>query len=133
MRRILPLTAFIAALCSPTFAQTIIPQTIIKDVNGNTVRALEGSIIQVGATYYWYGEDMTKFQAWYFPFTAITCYSSTDLSHWKFENNVVTSAISGYQTINHGCRPHVIYNQSTSTYVMWLRTHKVGSTYGACQ
>ena len=86
----------------------------------------------MGATYYWYGEDMTKFEAWYFPFTAITCYSSTDLSHWKFENNVVTSAISGYQTINHGCRPHVIYNQSTSTYVMWLRTHKVGSTYGEC-
>jgi len=96
---------------------TITPGTVWTDQSGNTIEAHGEGITKVGGTYYWLGEDKTNGAT----FQNVKCYSSTDLKNWTFVRNVLTKQASGDLGANRIVeRPHVIYNSSTSTYVMYM-------------
>jgi hypothetical protein len=113
-------------LAQPGYAAqvTITPGTVWTDTSGNTIQAHGEGITKVGNTYYWLGEDKTNGS----PFQNIKCYSSTDLRTWTFVANVLTRQASGDLGPNRVVeRPHVIFNASTSTYVMYM--HIDSSSY----
>ena len=81
-------------------------------------------MIKVGDTYYWLGEDKTNGSS----FQNVSCYSSTNLKTWTFVNNALTRQASGDLGPNRVIeRPHVIYNASTSQFVMYM--HVDNSNY----
>ena len=86
------------------------------DVNGNALDAHDGSLIQVGDTFYLYG---TSYACGYRyqqndQFCGFKAYSSPDLTHWTDRGYITAPGACGY------CfRPHVVYNAATSRYVMW--------------
>ncbi|WP_165956406.1 family 43 glycosylhydrolase [Kribbella antibiotica] len=86
------------------------------DVAGNALDAHDGSMIQVGSTFYLYGTSYAcgyKYQQ-NSSFCGFKVYSSPDLVHWTDRGYVVAPGACGY------CfRPHVVYNASTGMYVLW--------------
>jgi hypothetical protein len=89
------------------------------------VQAHGGGIIQVSGTYYLIGENKLDGSA----FQSINCYSSIDLVQWAFVNKLLTVQSSGDLGPNRVVeRPHVMYNDATGKYVMWL--HIDDSSYG---
>ena len=105
-------------------AVTISPGSVWNDTQGKVIQAHGEGIIKVADTYYWFGEDKTNGA----PFQNINCYSSTDLKNWTFVNNVLTRQGSGDLGPNRIIeRPHVIYNASTSQFVMYM--HVDSSNY----
>jgi len=67
--------------------ETIRPGEIWPDDRGKHVQAHGGGIIKQGDTWYWFGEDRSEDNDPRFRYVA--CYSSTDLAHWTFRNQVV--------------------------------------------
>ena len=103
---------------------TITPGSVWNDTQGNVIQAHGEGIIKVDAKYYWLGEDKTNGSA----FQNVKCYSSSDLATWTFVNNVLTRQASGDLGPNRVIeRPHVIYNASTSQFVMYM--HVDNSNY----
>ncbi len=108
---------------------------ILRDTNGNVLHAHGGFILQVGDTFYWYGENRTENRY-------VSVYSSKDLINWEFRNHVLTteSKTSEYRVktdlrlINEKGgkmnleRPKVIYNKKTEKYVMWVHVEN-GENY----
>ena len=89
------------------------------------VQAHGGGIIEVNGVYYWIGENKLNGSA----FQSINCYSSTDLVQWTFVNELLTLQSSGDLGPNRVVeRPHVIYNDASAKYVMWM--HIDDSSYG---
>jgi hypothetical protein len=99
-----------------------------KDTSGNPLYSQGGGVIQVGNTFYWYGveyEGAATYEAK--PtgknsdttFVAVTCYSSTDLANWKFENNVLTTASIG--ATGWVGRVGAAYNSTTKNYVLVMQ------------
>ena len=100
-----------------TGAVTITPGTVWNDTQGNVIQAHGEGIIEVDGKYYLLGEDKTNGSA----FQNVKCYSSTDLKNWTFVSNVLTRQASGDLGPNRIIeRPHVIYNSSTSQFVMYM-------------
>ena len=107
------------------------------DKYGSKISAGGGSIIKVGDTYYWYGEDN---KIAYSLRTGVSCYSSKDLKTWTYEglafnafdretnsdftDEFLTDHIVGTQGRIE--RPKVIYNEKTGKYVMWMHLEKDG-------
>ena len=65
------------------------------DTAGDKINAHGGGMIQVGDTYYWFGEDKAGENANNTSFQHVPCYSSTDLAHWTFVNYVLTRQDNG--------------------------------------
>ncbi|MGQ4388527.1 family 43 glycosylhydrolase [Streptomyces sp. SAS_270] len=97
-----------------------------KDTSGNPIYSQGGGVLKVGTTYYWYGVKYDGAVSYYnnpaggknsnTSFNAITSYSSTDLVHWKFEGNVMTSSdVSGSSWLG---RVGVAHNPTTGKYVL---------------
>jgi hypothetical protein len=108
---------------------TITPAGTWDDNNGTLIQAHGGGITKVGSTYYWFGEDKTGEASGSAFFQNVPCYSSTDLAHWTFVNNVLTKQSSGDLGPNRIIeRPKVIYNSTTSQYVMYM--HVDNASYG---
>jgi len=82
------------------------------DLDGNPIQTRSGCLSKFGETYYWYGCDKAM--------TNQTCYSSTDLLHWKNEGTMLT-ATRGTN------RMDVIYNDSTKKYVMIMKWETEGT------
>jgi hypothetical protein len=111
---------------------TITPGAVWPDNNGNHIQAHGGGVIQLGDTFYWFGEqrarglDRSK--------KYVSCYSSKDLANWTFRDNVLQQSDPedfGPNWILE--RPKVYYNQKTKTYVMYMHIDgpkdKVGTGY----
>ncbi len=99
-------------------ANAIVPAGNWTDTNSNSLQAHGAGLIQVGQTYYWFGENRAQ-NNWLF--VAISCYSSVDLVHWTFHHNVLALQSSGDLGPNRIVeRPKVIYNALTHNYVMYL-------------
>lgn len=104
------------------------------DTDGNPINAHGGGILYHDGTYYWYGEykgDSTywnpKVPSWECYRTeagGVSCYSSQNLTDWKFEGVVLpsekTDTTSELHYSNVLERPKVIYNDNTKKFVMWL-------------
>jgi hypothetical protein len=99
------------------------PGLLWTDDQGNPIHAHAGNLIKVGARWYWYGESTRDLGAGlvFAAFNGIRCYSSTDLRTWHYEGMVVTPRPSGALSKHLvAYRPKVLYNATTSRYVMIL-------------
>ncbi|MFF0079198.1 RICIN domain-containing protein [Streptomyces canus] len=91
------------------------------DTSGNTLQLHGLGIVKVGDTWYGFGEDKTGETSADTSFQDITCYSSTDLANWTYRGQALSRQSSGDLGPSRVVeRPKVIYNASTSTYVMYL-------------
>src|SRR3954451_23864722 len=96
---------------------TVVPGTIWTDTAGNRLQAHGAGVFTVGSTYYMVGEDKVAGST----FTAVACYSSTDLVHWTRQANALSRQASGDLGPNRVVeRPKLIYNGTTHKYVLWV-------------
>jgi hypothetical protein len=95
----------------------IVPGAAWTDQNGNLDQLHGVGVLKVGNTYYAYGEDKVNGGT----FTAVACYSSTDLVSWRRGPDALSLRDSGDLGPNRVIeRPKVLYNAATHTYVMWM-------------
>lgn len=113
-------------VCVQAQTNSIKPGEVWPDDHGNHVQAHGGGIIKVGKTYYWFGEDRSKDNDPEMRYVA--CYSSRDLIHWTFRNQVIKTTDPDSLGKNFVLeRPKVFYNKKTKKYVMYM--HIDNSTY----
>ncbi|MBO9701394.1 MAG: family 43 glycosylhydrolase [Sporocytophaga sp.] len=117
--------AFLLVTFSNVYGQKIQNDVFWKDTQGNPIYSQGGGTLKVGNTYYWYGVKYRGAVTYYndpysgkngdIAFQGITCYSSTDLTNWKFEGYALTPS-----EINGGWigRVGVAYNRTTKKYVL---------------
>lgn len=123
-------------------SQNIKNNVFWHDVDGNPIYSQGGGIFKFANpetgkdTYYWYGVKYKEAEAFYknptksysaTTFEAVTCYTSDDLTNWKFEGNVLTeSEVSGIEQTNGNPatwlgRMGVAYMEESGTYVMAIQ------------
>jgi len=111
----------------PCWAQNkIVPGGVWPDDNGKHVQAHGGGIIKIKDTFYWFGEYRAKDNDSNYRY--VGCYSSKDLTNWKFRNTVVK--IKDPEQLGPKWvleRPKVFYNKKTGKFVMYM--HIDNSTY----
>ena len=83
------------------------------DTSGHLIESHDGGISYFNGKYYWYGETLNNSSPEIETLGA-TVYSSNDLLNWKYEG-MALYVNNAYKLE----RPHVIYNATSSTYVMW--------------
>ena len=97
------------------------------DTNGCPIQAHAGQLFIEDGVYYWYGEDKSNMTVDVYGETyhnGVRCYSSTDLYNWKDEGTILApsddenSPLHSYRVVD---RPHIIYNEKTKKYVMWIK------------
>ena len=109
-----------------TGKDTIKPTEVWPDDNGNHIEAHGGGIIKVAGTYYWFGEDRSKNNDPDMRY--VSCYSSKDLIHWAFRNQVIKTKDPDNLGKNFELeRPKVFYNKKYKKYVMYM--HIDNSSY----
>lgn len=105
--------------------------TMWMDVDGNPIQAHGGMILSYNGIYYWYGEnkgaDNTKKDGnnlYRVDFIGISCYSSTNLTEWKYEGLALKAEPNDINSPLHPSkvceRPKVIYNEKNKQFVMWM-------------
>ena len=101
-----------------------------NDTSGNRIEAHGGGFLQVGDTWYWFGEDKSKNSGNFF---AVNCYASKDLVNWQFRHAIITRQTSSDLAAADRIieRPKVVYNDTTKQYVMWL--HWDGQNYATAE
>jgi hypothetical protein len=100
-------------------APIVRPGEVWLDNRGKEIQAHGGGILYLRHTFYWFGEDRSQSNDPEKRYVA--CYSSTDLAHWKFRNQVL--AISNPENLGNSAileRPKVFYNHKTRTFVMYM-------------
>jgi hypothetical protein len=114
----------------------------VKDEQGNTINAHGAGVMYHNGKYYLYGE-IKKGKTWLVagqswedyrvPAGGISCYSSSDLKHWRYEGIALApvrgDSISDIDTSRVIERPKVIYNSRTAKYVMWIHLDKKDYSY----
>ncbi|MDA9555510.1 glycoside hydrolase family 43 protein, partial [Pelobium sp.] len=93
------------------------------DTDGKPINAHGGGILYQEGKYYWYGEFKGAGKDGAKAMDGVSCYSSTDLYHWKNEGIVLKMIPDTNSLLQPGCileRPKVIYNAKTRKYVMWF-------------
>jgi hypothetical protein len=134
MKKILKVAVFAWVLSvANAFAadQTIQPGGVWLDDRGRQIQAHGGGIIKVGEAYFWFGEDRSQDNERDRRY--VGCYSSQDLAHWKFRNQVLKLAdpenFGGHWVLE---RPKVYFNASTKKFVMYMHIdgHLPGQTGG---
>ncbi len=100
-------------------SQFIQPGARWMDDRGRPIQAHGGGVIQLGGTFYWFGEDRSRENE---PTKRyVSCYSSRDLTQWRFCNQVLV--LTNVENLQHGWvleRPKVFYNPVTKKYVMYF-------------
>jgi hypothetical protein len=98
------------------------------DTDGNPIQAHGGGIIRVEGYYYWFGENRNPDST----FFAVSVYRSLDLMQWEFRNHVLQASSAPELDPANIERPKIVYNESTSKYVMWMHWEN-GQDYGAAR
>lgn len=112
---------------------SIRPGQLWLDTNGKRIQAHGGSIITVGDTFYWYGENKEKSaedsNIWHW---GVRCYASKDLYNWEDKGLIIPPDTENPDSPLHPAqfldRPHIIYNERTGKYVCWLKIMSHGHT-----
>ena len=107
------------SLNSAAALPTLQPRELWPDHRGQHIQAHGGGILQLGETFYWFGEDRTRTNDRNRRY--VSCYSSTNLVDWTFRNQVLQLA----DPENFGPkwileRPKVFYNAKTKKFVMYM-------------
>jgi len=110
----------------PKTRHSFTPGEVWLDTAGKPIQAHAGSIIQVGDTYYWYGENKEfttgKMDVWTW---GIRCYQSSDLYNWKDLGLIIPPDLKDKSAPLHPAnfidRPHIIFNESTKKFVCWIK------------
>ncbi|MFN8240946.1 MAG: glycoside hydrolase family 43 protein [Bacteroidales bacterium] len=118
------------------------PGQVWNDAGGNPINAHGGGIMFHQGTYYWYGEykkgqtRLVPGQSWEcyrVDAGGISCYSSTNLTDWKFEGIVLKPELEDTTSDIHVSRvierPKVIYNEKTGKFVMWFHADSEDYSY----
>lgn len=98
----------------------------IFDTNGKRIEAHGGAMIYQDGTFYWYGENKEftdgKNGIWTY---GLKMYSSKDFYNWTDLGYIVdaetTDESSPFFTSRCIDRPHIVYNNKTKKYVMWVK------------
>jgi hypothetical protein len=95
------------------------PGEIWLDDRGKPIQTHGGGVIKLGDDYYWFGEDRSRDNERGKRY--VSCYSSPDLTHWTFRNQVLKLAnpdnlLRGWALE----RPKVFYNTRTKKFVMYM-------------
>ncbi|MBE7038749.1 MAG: hypothetical protein E7404_07610 [Ruminococcaceae bacterium] len=98
------------------------------DTDGKRIQAHGGSIMYANGKYYLYGENKEKSLPssgiWHW---GVRLYSSDDLYNWKDEGIIFKASEDEKSPVHfaqHLDRPHIIYNEKTNKYVMWIKIMK---------
>lgn len=105
---------------------SICPGKVWLDTKGKRIQAHGGSMFYENGMYYWYGEDKTftrkKGRLWTW---GINCYRSKDLYNWEDLGHIIEPVLDDKKSIFHSNRrmdrPHIIKNERTGKYVLWLK------------
>jgi hypothetical protein len=115
---------------APPQPSTVVhPGEVWHDNRGQHIQAHGGGVIQVGDTWYWFGEDRghetsaTKPDERY-----VSCYASRDLIHWEFRNKVAGGPppepeLKAPYVLE---RPKVFHNEKTGKFVMYVHLEDPG-------
>jgi hypothetical protein len=107
---------------------TFTPGAAWNDTSGNALQTHGLGIVKVGSDWYGFGENKSGESSTNAQFQSISCYKSSDLSHWAYQGAALSQQSSGDLGPNRVVeRPKVIYNASTGKYVMYL--HIDSSSY----
>ncbi|MBQ0125420.1 MAG: family 43 glycosylhydrolase [Clostridiales bacterium] len=96
------------------------------DTDGNRIQAHGGTMFIEGDRYYWIGENkdhtMGTGTIWTW---GIKIYSSTHLYNWEDEGYLVPPELKDKNSLFYPTcrldRPHLIYNERTKKYVLWIK------------
>jgi autotransporter-associated beta strand protein len=123
-------TVALLGLCSAVHLNggVINNDSFYKDTSGNPIYAQGGGVFKFNGTWYWYGVKYNGAVTYYnnpaagenadTSFNAFSCYSSSNLVDWKFENTVMTSSTLGLEGSSWVGRMGVAYNSLTQKYVL---------------
>lgn len=126
------LYCFAVAGCSENGAFS--PGEIWPDDNGVHINAHGGGVLYHDGRYYWFGEHKSDTTSK--AYVGIMCYSSRNLTDWKYESVALPVSEDGQSEIAKGCimeRPKVIYNKKTGKFVMWFHLELKGKGYEAAR
>ena len=99
------------------------------DTDGNLIQAHAGYMFYENDTFYWYGENKekseTEWEVWHW---GVRLYSSKDLYNWQSEGIILppelTDTTHPMYFNSKMDRPHILYNEKTGLYVMWIKVMK---------
>jgi hypothetical protein len=102
------------------------PGDVWLDTSGKPIQVRGSSIIQVGDTFYWYGENKErttgKDTIWHW---GMRCYSSKDLYNWDDDGIIIPPDVddptSPLHPFTYADRPHILYNPETKKFVCWIK------------
>ena len=105
---------------------SIRPGQVWLDTNGNRIHAHGGSILTVGDTFYWYGENKEKSvpgsNIWHY---GVRMYKSKDLYNWEDLGLVLPPVLDDPKNpLNPGQfmdRPHILFCAKTGKFVLWMK------------
>lgn len=105
---------------------SIRPGQVWLDTEGKRIQAHGGSVITVGDTFYWYGENKEKTKVgsdiWHW---GVRCYASKDLYNWEDKGLIIPPDVDDANSPLHPAqymdRPHIIFNEATQKFVCWVK------------
>lgn len=92
-----------------------------KDNRGIHINAHGGGLLYDRGTYYWFGEHKSDTTS--SAYVGVTCYSSKNLTDWKYKGVALSVTDEKGHDLERGCileRPKVIHCKKTDKYVMWF-------------
>ncbi len=106
--------------------KTIRPGQIWYDTEGNRIQAHGACVFFEHGTYYWIGENKDhttkEGEIWTW---GVKIYSSKDLYNWTDEGYLITPELEDKTSLFYPTRrldrPHILYNEKTKKYVLWLK------------
>jgi len=112
------------------------PGAIWPDNNGVQINAHGGGILVHEGTCYWFGQHMVEGDAGNYAQVGVHVYSSQDLYNWRDQGIALRVSEDPASDITKGCileRPKVIYNRTTSKFVMWFHLELKSRGYAAAR
>ncbi len=102
------------------------PGQIWLDTEGKRIQAHGAQLWHENGVYYWIGENKEhttgESEVWSW---GVRMYSSVDLCNWKDEGLIVEPNTQDRNSVLHPSRfldrPHLLYNDKTGKYVLWLK------------